>query len=98
MGISYSYEMSAGVKNSDVIPKTRVVTGQSWPFRGQRGEWGSDRSESRRYSANVGSMPGHRLRRWPGIDPTLAERLMFAGIYSFQCRHSGRCHVLLSLT
>ena len=27
----------------------------------------------------VGSMLTHRLRRWPNIEPTLGERLVFAG-------------------
>ena len=31
------------------------------------------------HSANVGIMLVHRLRRWPNIDPTLGECLVFAG-------------------
>ena len=30
-------------------------------------------------SHNVGSMLAHRLRRWPNIEPTLRERIVFAG-------------------
>ena len=30
-------------------------------------------------SRNAGSMLGHRLRRWPNIEPTLPESLVFAG-------------------
>ena len=33
-----------------------------------------------RRSANVGLMLGQRRRRWPNIKPTLAERLVFAGM------------------
>ena len=33
-----------------------------------------------RRSADVGVMVGHRLRRWPNIKPTSAERLVFAVI------------------
>ena len=32
------------------------------------------------YSANVDTMLAHRLRRWPTVVPTLAERLVFAGM------------------
>ena len=35
-------------------------------------------SNTRRVS-NVGSMLVHRMRRWPSIEPTLGERLEFAG-------------------
>ena len=31
----------------------------------------------KRHSSNVGSMLVQRLRRWPNIEPTLAERLVF---------------------
>ena len=27
-------------------------------------------------------MLGHRLRRWPNIEPTLGKRILYAGIYS----------------
>ena len=33
-----------------------------------------------RRSANVGSMLARRLRRWPNIELTLSERLLFAGL------------------
>ena len=33
-----------------------------------------------KYPANVGSMLGQRRRRWPNIEPALAEHPMFAGI------------------
>ena len=33
-----------------------------------------------RRSANVGTMLGQRRRRWSNIVPTLAERLVFAGL------------------
>ena len=33
-----------------------------------------------RHSPNVGSMAGHRLRRWPNMEPTVDERLVFAGL------------------
>ena len=32
-----------------------------------------------RRSSNVGLMLGHRLRRWPNIDPPFGKRLVFAG-------------------
>ena len=32
-----------------------------------------------RRSPNVESMLAHRLRRWPNTDPTLGQRLVFAG-------------------
>ena len=43
-----------------------------------------------RHSANVVSMLCHRLRRWPNIDPTLAQSLVFAGDRLFvviRCSH-----------
>ena len=33
-----------------------------------------------RLSANVGTMLAQRLRRWPNIVPTVAERFVFAGL------------------
>ena len=38
-----------------------------------------------RHSTTVGSMSGQRRRRWPDIDPTLCQYLVFAGIYSPFC-------------
>ena len=35
-------------------------------------------SQQTRDTANVVSMSVHRLRRWPNIETTLAQRLMFA--------------------
>ena len=35
-----------------------------------------------RRSPNVGLLLAHRLRRWPNINPTLGERLVFAGIFT----------------
>ena len=32
--------------------------------------------------SNGGSMLAHRLRRWPNIDPTLGQRLVFAGVWT----------------
>ena len=32
------------------------------------------------HSPIVGSMLAHRLRRWPNIDPTMGESIMFPGI------------------
>ena len=32
--------------------------------------------------ANVVLMPGHRLGRWPGINTTLGQRLVFTGSYT----------------
>ena len=29
--------------------------------------------------SNVGSMLGHRLRRWPNIDPTFAQYIVLVG-------------------
>ena len=36
-------------------------------------------SANKRCSSNVELMLGHRLRRWPNIDPTLDKGLVFAG-------------------
>ena len=43
-----------------------------------------------RHSADVVSMLCHRLRRWPNIDPTFAQSLVFAGDRLFvviRCSH-----------
>ena len=37
----------------------------------------------KRYSPNAGSMLTHLLRRWPSIEPTLGERLVFVGVTAF---------------
>ena len=36
-----------------------------------------------RRSSTVGSMLGQRLRRWPSIEPTIGERLVFSAIEKF---------------
>ena len=40
-----------------------------------------------RGSANVGSMLGYRLRRWPTIETTLANHFVLAGLH-LRARHS----------
>ena len=35
-------------------------------------------SANTRGSPNAGSMLGHRLRRWPNIEPALGEPVVFA--------------------
>ena len=37
--------------------------------------------KTRQYTI-VGSMLGHRLRRWPNIEPTMGECLVFDGQHS----------------
>ena len=42
---------------------------------------------------NVGSMLGHRLRRWPSIGPTLGQCIVFAGILSVIKGETTRCNL-----
>ena len=44
-----------------------------------------------RQTPNSGSIPGQRLRRWPGIEPELGERSELAGRYNARDVSSPRC-------
>ena len=47
-------------------------------------------------SANVGVMLGHRLRRWPNINPLLAEYVVFATVAVYVTDLPPRCHYIVS--
>ena len=49
---------------------------------------------STKRSANVGTKLAHRLRLWPNIIPTLAERLVFAGVEDASCQRVAILHFL----
>ena len=66
--------------HDDVIRFTlvRLPLISKWTFKQARGS--RTIPANKRHWANAGSMLGHRLRRWPNIDPALAQCLLLAGM------------------
>ena len=56
---------------------SRIRLNLEGPLRGLRVSRKFVMNANTRYLTNIGSMSVHRLRRWPNIDPTLGQCLVF---------------------